>query len=203
MEWRDVVGLEKYFEVSDTGSLRNKRTGTILKPFDNKGYWRYKLKYRDDENHVHVVRMLLHRILAMAFLPNPENKPVIDHINGDTKDNRLENLRWVSNQENLLNPIAREKNKRRWDRPGYRAHMKEARSYMWTPCMCIETGVVYATASDAAAATGRRLFAVQSSCRRFEEGSQVKHGMQGDRPILHFKYITLEEYYRRSGLNQN
>lgn len=51
----------------------------------------------------------IHRIVAELFVPNPDNKPCVDHINGDRHDNRAVNLRWVTYKENNENPVTRDK----------------------------------------------------------------------------------------------
>lgn len=52
----------------------------------------------------------LHRVIAIVFIPNPDNKPCVDHINGDRFDNRVENLKWVTHKENMANPLTKQKN---------------------------------------------------------------------------------------------
>jgi hypothetical protein len=96
MKWRVVEKFPKY-EVSDTGLIMNRRTGKILKPMENhKGYLYVNLY--DEEGKIKKFRV--HRLVAEAFIPNPENKPQVNHKNGNKHDNRVENLEWVTNVEN-------------------------------------------------------------------------------------------------------
>lgn len=99
-EWKDIEGYEGLYQVSNEGKVRSLRTNKIMKPMIWHGYAYVNFTINNVVNHKSV-----HRLVAEAFIPNPENKPCVDHINTLKDDNRVENLRWVSQLENNRNPI--------------------------------------------------------------------------------------------------
>lgn len=121
-KWKDVSGYEGLYQVSTEGRVRSvereidylvkgkykakrKFPSIILNPYiGTNGYKQIDLTYKQKKG-----KFLLHRLLAEAFIPNPENKPCIDHINGNKLDNRIENLRWCTYEENNNNPVTIEK----------------------------------------------------------------------------------------------
>lgn len=105
-EWRDIEGYEGYYQVSDWGRVKN-QYDRILKHYlagKAKDYHYVKL-HKNKE----IESFLVSRLVAISFIPNPQNKPQIDHINGDKNDNSAWNLRWATQLENQRNPITREK----------------------------------------------------------------------------------------------
>lgn len=89
-QWKKIVGYENY-EVSNIGRVRNSKTMYILKPQKKEGYNRIGLYNK---------KFLVHRLVAQAFIPNHENKPCVNHINGVRDDNIVENLEWCTISEN-------------------------------------------------------------------------------------------------------
>lgn len=107
-EWKSIKGFECY-EISNTGLVRSKdreittgvatfiKKGQILIPVDNgKGYKKVVLKSNGK-----VKRAYIHRLVAQYFIPNPENKPFINHIDNDPSNNSADNLGWCTHQENM------------------------------------------------------------------------------------------------------
>jgi len=105
--WRPVVGYEGLYEVSCDGEVYSRHRGKDLKLcFNTVGYYRVDL-CKNGKRTTHSV----HRLVAQAFIPNPENKPQVDHINRNKTDNRVENLRWSTNSENNINIGCQKNNK--------------------------------------------------------------------------------------------
>ncbi len=97
-EWLVIRDFPKYF-VSNHGRIRNNTTMHVLKPWkNNKGYNMVSL-FNDDG----ISKMLVHRMVAGAFCPNPDNHSYVDHANGIVDDNRTENLRWCNRSQNQSN----------------------------------------------------------------------------------------------------
>lgn len=117
-EWRSVKGY-KYYEISNLGRLRSKdrtvrknrsylKKGRLLNPTkDKNGYFTFDLKEDGDHKNVKI-----HRLVAEAFIPNPHNKPFINHIDNNPSNNRVDNLEWATPKENSEHMSKQGRNKR-------------------------------------------------------------------------------------------
>ena len=105
--YKTISGFDNY-EVSTFGNVRNIKSGRILKVSLNNsinGYYKVGLclngnKYTNKK----------HRLVAKAFIDNPDNKSFIDHIDNDKLNNHISNLRWCSNAENQQNSKLSQRN---------------------------------------------------------------------------------------------
>lgn len=87
--WKTIENFENY-EVSDLGQVRNKKTGRILKPnLVGKGYYKIDL-HKNSKRYC----FLIHRLVAQAFIENPNNLPQVNHIDEDKENNNVSNLEW-------------------------------------------------------------------------------------------------------------
>lgn len=117
MIWKDILGYEGYYQISENGTIKSLER--VVKHGNSVRHEKEKIKKHTINNHGYPVVSLckngvtkhfaVHRLLAIAFIPNPDNKPFVDHINTYRTDFRLENLRWVTAKENANNPITLEK----------------------------------------------------------------------------------------------
>ncbi len=114
--WKPVKGYEGLYEVSNKGNVRsvdryvmNGKGYCLLKGkprkiyHNSKGYLKTELHKNGQGK-----QYFIHRLVANAFIPNPNNLPYIDHINTIRDDNRAINLRWCTHKENSNNPLTKE-----------------------------------------------------------------------------------------------
>lgn len=148
--WKDITGYEGYFQVSNLGNFRSldriikyKTNGTRVYPGKSllteiivEGYARIVLMKNAIKH-----RYMCHRLVAQEFIPNPENKPFVNHINGIKSDNRVENLEWCTQSENEIHSFSTLGNTM-----SGKTYPKKVK--------CIETGVEYPSMLQAVRALG-------------------------------------------------
>lgn len=94
--WKDVENYEGLYQISNLGNIRRK--GKLLKIRVKKRYNAINLS-KNNKNTTYNI----HRLVALAFVENIDNKPLVDHIDGNKKNNNYINLRWVTSYENSQN----------------------------------------------------------------------------------------------------
>lgn len=146
IEWRPVPGLEDRYEVSRDGRVRTQPK--VLKPYPskNRGHLQINLGLHR--------RSYVHRLVAEAFLPNPEGKRVVNHKNGNPADNRVANLEWATHAENNLH--------------GWRSNGRVATHAKAVSCYGSDGKLVatYASAAAAAKVIGVQRASIYGAIRR-------------------------------------
>lgn len=115
--WKDISNYERVYQVSNFGRIKSlerkvnsrHKQRTVKEKILRVKYNKFGYKTVCLSSELQKREFFIHRLVAYAFIPNPENKPQIDHINGIKSDNRVENLRWVTAKENSNNPVTLQK----------------------------------------------------------------------------------------------
>lgn len=142
-EWKLIDGHPEYM-ISNLGRVKStKRKNDIILSTSkkNNGYLQVTL-FTNDLGHY----ISIHRLVGLHFIPNPDNKPQIDHINNNKEDNRVENLRWVTSSENNINKPTKSKINERNIRLSYNNHFRVSikRNYVYVfdkTCKTLEEAV--------------------------------------------------------------
>lgn len=125
--------MQGLYQVSNMGNVKSVRNNKILSQTNHNGG--YKLvSISIDGNHK---ELTVHRLVALAFIPNPNGCRDVNHKDGNKANNSVENLEWVSHSENIKHSY-RQLNQRR--------HHK--------PVRCVETGIIYLSCKEASDRTG-------------------------------------------------
>ena len=103
LDGRQAVTIGGY-TLFDDGEILGKDGQIMMPQKDEKGYLRIRLRYGNVDKYG-ACTYKIHRLVAENFIPNPNNKSQVNHINGDKTDNRVENLEWVTNSENIKHAI--------------------------------------------------------------------------------------------------
>ncbi len=105
--WKDIDGYESVYQISNLGRVRSLRDCNqkprekILSPYkSHNGYLQINLVRREKKS-----TFKLHRLVAQAFIPNPENKPEVNHIDGNKSNNHISNLEWCTHSENMQHAV--------------------------------------------------------------------------------------------------
>jgi hypothetical protein len=94
--WKDIEGYEGIYHVSNLGRVKRVATNRVLQPYRNKAGYLLVYLCKNGKRKTHRI----HRLVAQSFIPNPENKPEVNHLDENKINNMVSNLEWSTRKEN-------------------------------------------------------------------------------------------------------
>lgn len=156
--WKNIEGFESIYQVSTLGRVKNVRTNRILsESLHRDGYLKVNL-YKNSR-----ITVLIHRLVATAFIPNPNNLPQVNHKDENKANNTIENLEWCDAKYNI----------------NYGSRNRRLAKSQSKEVICLETGVTYPSATEIQRLLG------------FGQGniSQCCHGKRKTCGGYHWRYV--------------
>ena len=137
---KDIKGYEGLYAITEEGQVWSYRAQKFLLPFTStNGYLIVVLSLNGEQKHFRI-----HRLVAEAYIPNPLNKPEVNHLDENKTNNHVSNLEWATTKENIQHSA----------RKGVRKNFSKIR--------CVETGAVYKSCSAAARAVNLHPYSINS-----------------------------------------
>lgn len=187
--WKDIKDYEGLYQVSNTGKVkslqRHKKNHTKIQIVEEKikntrkdrqGYLLLDL-YKDNKQKT----IRVHRVVAETFIPNPENKETVNHMDGDKRNNEVKNLEWSSFKEQNIHFYEK---KLKTDESIEKA-IKAMNKASSKKTKCLSDGVIYSSASEASRAAGVSASLIMRVCR----GERKTAGKDENGNPLRWEYV--------------
>ncbi len=146
---KDIAGYEGHYAVTEDGQIYSYHKQGYLSQRLNKGYYYVSLKLNGEQKIVAV-----HRLVAQAFIPNPDNLPEVNHIDEDKKNNHFSNLEWCTHDYNIHygNALKKSKATQQLTHPNKKK------------VLCMETGEIFFSTQEASRQTGINNTSISKVC---------------------------------------
>lgn len=175
--WKDIKQYEGYYQVSSDGRVRSLDRYVPAKNdsiklcrgverylADKDGYRTINLYKHRENGKKNGKHYMVHRLVAEAFIPNLENKPEVNHKDGNKSNNSISNLEWVTKSENVRHAYATGLNSIELARQSLHKASLVSAELSRVKCKCIETGQVYDSYTEAGELTGTSAIEIKVSC---------------------------------------